>query len=289
MRFGIHMPQRGGFVRNVQRAAEIGCETLQVFIGNPTSWHAPQLETAEADRRRRVLQECGIDPLLVHTAYLINLAAKKEEFHTKSGRLLRQTVHNAHLLGSPYVVLHIGSHGGRGYQEGMALFISTLEKEMKDWPPGVELLLENTAGGGTSLGGTFISIGKILHSLGEGAPVGVCLDTAHAWAVGYDFSSPEGLEKAMEELYEHIGMDKVKAIHFNDSSSSRGSYRDRHSHLGEGMIGAEGLQAFLSYPWPEEMPVILETPEMGTDKDALNLARLRSYALEPPEGWKNKR
>ena len=282
MRFGIHMPQEG-FARNVQRAAEIGCQTLQVFIGNPTSWNAPQLEPAEVARRRRVLQECAIDPLIIHTAYLVNLAAKKEEFHVKSCRLLRQTLHNAHLLGSPYVVLHIGSHGGRGYQEGMDLFISTLEKEMKDWPPGVELLLENTAGGGTSLGGTFISIGKILHSLGERAPLGVCLDTAHAWAFGYDFSSPEGLKKTMGELCEHIGMEKIKAVHLNDSSSPCGSYRDRHSHLGEGFIGPEGLKAFLSYPWPEKMPVILETPEMGTDRAAVNLARLRSYARESPE------
>ena len=278
MRFGIHMSQKGGFVRNVRRAAEIGCETLQVFVGNPTSWRAPQMETAEIDRRRRVLKECSIDPLVVHTAYLINLSAKNEEFHTKSTRLLRQTMHNAHLLGSSYVVLHVGSHGGRGYQEGMDLFIRTLKKEIEHWPPGVELLLENTAGGGTSLGGTFISIGRILHSLGKEAPVGVCLDTAHAWAAGYGFSTPEDLAKTMDELYEHIGKEKVKAIHFNDSSSPRGSYRDRHAHLGEGMIGAEALQAFLGYPWPEKMPFILETPEMGTDKDALNLGRLRFYA-----------
>lgn len=274
---GIHMSQKGGFVRNVRRAAEIGCETLQVFIGNPTSWRAPQMETAEIDKRRRVLEECGIDPLVVHTAYLINLSAKNEEFHAKSIRLLRQTMHNAYLLGSSYVVLHVGSHGGRGYQEGMDLFILTLKEEIEHWPPGVELLLENTAGAGTSLGGTFISIGRILHSLGEEAPVGVCLDTAHAWAAGYDFSAPEGLAKTMAELSEHVGMEKVKAIHFNDSSSPRGSYRDRHAHLGEGTIGDEGLQAFINYPWPEKMPVILETPEIGTDKDALNLARLRSY------------
>lgn len=283
MRFGIHMTQKGGFVRNVRRAAEIGCETLQAFIGNPTSWRAPQLELPEVERRRHVLQECAIDPLIVHTAYLINLAAKKEEFHVKSSRLLQQTMHNAYLLGSPYVVLHVGSHGGRGYQEGVDLFVHTLKKEMQEWPPGVEVLLENTAGGGTSLGGSFITIGKILRSLGEGAPVGVCLDTAHAWAVGYDFSTPGGLEKTMDELGEHIGMDRIKAVHLNDSSAPRGSCRDRHAHLGEGMIGAKGLQAFLSYPWPENMPVILETPERGTEKDALNMARLRSYAVKKGE------
>ena len=281
MRFGIHMPQRGGFVKNVQRAAAIGCQTLQVFIGSPTSWSAPRLEPAEIDRRRQVLYECAIDPLIIHTAYLVNLAAKKEEFHVKSCRLLQQTLCNAHLLGAPYVVLHVGSHGGRGYGEGVDLFTSTLKKLMDEWPPGVELLLENTAGGGTSLGGSFISIGRMLQSLGKGAPLGVCLDTAHAWAFGYDLSSPEGLQETLEEIGEHLGLEKIKAVHFNDSSAPRGSYRDRHSHLGEGFIGPEGLKGFLSYPWPEELPVILETPEMGTGKDAINLGRLRSYAGEP--------
>jgi deoxyribonuclease-4 len=285
MRLGIHMTQKGGFARNVRRAAEIGCETLQVFIGSPTSWRAPQLDASEVEKRRHVLLECGIEPLIVHTAYLINLASKKEEFLIKSGQLLQQTMSNAHLLGSLYVILHVGSHGGRGYQEGLDLFISTMKREMQNWPFGVELLLENTAGAGTSLGGSFTTIGKILHSLGEEAPVGVCLDTAHAWAAGYDLSTPGGLAETMDELSEHIGMDRVKVIHFNDSVSPRGSYRDRHAHLGEGTIGEEGLQAFLSYPWPEDMPVILETPDRGTDKDALNLARLRSYVSKCPQGW----
>lgn len=283
MRFGMHMTQKGGFVKNVQRAAALGCQTLQVFIGNPTSWSAPQLEPAEVDRRRQVLQECAIDPLVVHAAYLINLAAKKEEFHDKSCRLLRQTLHNAHLLGAAYVVLHVGSHVGSGFQEGMDLFIATLQELITDCPPGVELLLENTAGAGTSLGGSFIAVSRILQSLGQGAPLGVCLDTAHAWAFGYDLSGPVGLKDTMAEISRHFGKEKIKVVHFNDSSTPQGSRRDRHAHLGEGFIGEEGLKGFLHYPWPAEMPVILETPEAGSDWDATNLARLRSYAGEPLE------
>ncbi|RJX25024.1 MAG: deoxyribonuclease IV [Dethiobacter sp.] len=280
MKYGIHMPQKGGFARNVKRAAEIGCQSLQLFIGNPTGWNPPRPEPEEAEKRRQLLQEHSIYPLVVHTAYLINLAAKKEEFYHKSRRLLQQTMQNASQLGSPYVVIHIGSHGGKGYKEGMELFIATLEEEIPNWPSGIELLLENTAGGGTSLGGTFISIGNILKALGKEAPLGVCLDTAHAWAAGYDISTPEGLEKAMEELCEHVGMEKVKVIHANDTGTPRGSHRDRHSHLGEGHIGAEGFKAFFSYPWPEDLPVILETPEMGSHWDAINMAKLRFYAGE---------
>lgn len=148
-------------------------------------------------------------------------------------------------------------------------------------PPGVELLLENTAGAGTSLGGSFITIGKILQSLGPGVPLGVCLDTAHAWAYGYDLAGPAGLQDTMAEIGRHFGREKIKVVHFNDSSTPRGSRRDRHAHLGEGLIGTAGLKGFLHYPWPEEMPVILETPEAGTDWDAINLSHLRSYAGEP--------
>lgn len=281
MRFGIHMPQKGGFARNVKRAAEIGCRSLQVFVGNPTSWNPPLPKPEELVQRGQLLKEYAIFPLIVHTAYLVNLAAVKEEFYEKSRLLLRQTLINACNLDSSYVVLHVGSHGGKGYREGMELFISTLEEEMKDWPSsGIELLLENTAGGGTSLGGTFISIGNILKALGEEAPLGVCLDTAHAWAAGYDFSTVEGLKKAMDELAEHVGLERVKAIHANDSATPRGSHRDRHAHLGEGYIGDEGFKEFFSYPWPEDLPVILETPEIGSEWDAINLQKLRFYTDE---------
>ncbi len=277
MRFGIHMPQKGGFARNVKRAVEIGCLSLQFFVGNPTAWTPPRFNEEELEKRRLLLVENGIYPLVVHASYLINLASVKEEFYQKSCQLLRETARRASLLGSPYIVLHVGSHGGRGFKEGLSFFSDTLQRELENWPAGVELLLENTAGGGTSLGGSFIALGNVLKKL-EGASAGMCFDSAHAWAAGYDLSSKEGVQKTMAELLEHVGLHNIKAIHANDSSTPRGSHRDRHSHLGEGFIGSEGLQAFLGYPWSSEMPVILETPEMGTHWDAVNMKRLNSYA-----------
>lgn len=271
------MPQKGGFEHNVKRAAEMGCQTLQVFLGGPTTWKPPALKIDELQQRSRLLEEYDIAPLVVHAAYLINLSSAKEEFYRKSRFLLQSTMERASYIGSPYVVLHMGSHGGAGFKEGLEFFIATLKEDYIKWPPGVQLLLENTAGGGTSLGGTFIAIGKVLEAL-EDAPLGVCLDTAHAWAAGYDLSTPEGLEKAMLELDEHIGMERVKVIHLNDVNTPRGSHRDRHAHLGDGYIGAEGFKLFLAYPWPDGIPVILETPEMGSSWDAVNLARLRLYA-----------
>jgi deoxyribonuclease-4 len=167
MRFGLHMPQKGGFARNVKRAAEIGCQTLQVFVGNPTSWNPPLPKPEELVQRGELLKEYSIFPLIVHTPYLVNLAAAKEEFYHKSRLLFRKTLQNALNLGSPYVVLHAGSHGGRGYKEGMELFIATLKEEMEDWPSsGIELLLENTAGGGDFPGRYFYFHRQYIKSSG---------------------------------------------------------------------------------------------------------------------------
>ncbi len=280
MKFGIHMSQKGGFSRNVKRAAQIGCRSLQIFAGNPTSWRSPRLNPEELQRRSAVLQENGIYPLIIHAPYLVNLSAAKEEFYHKSGQLLRETMERAAYLDAPFVVLHVGSHRGMGFEEGLELFISTLKTESSHWPEKVQLLLENTAGGGNSLGGSFASIGHILKSLKGIFPLGICFDTAHAWAAGYDFSSAEGFKSLMDNLHRHIGPENVKALHVNDTGTPCGSHRDRHAHLGDGLIGEEGLSAFLRFPWPDDLPAILETPETGTDWDVFNLNRLRLYAGE---------
>ncbi len=278
MKFGIHMPQKGGFVKNVKRAAGIGCQALQIFVGNPTGWAPPRLSEEELHERGEQVKEEGINPLLVHAAYLINLAAVNEEVFHKSVRLLQETALRASHLQASHVVMHIGSHGGQGFKEGMDVFMKTLDHVLKDWPPRVCLLLENTAGAGTSLGGTFISIGTILKALGNGVPLGVCLDTAHAWGAGYDWSTDEGFEKALTELDTHVDLKNIRAIHANDTNSPRGSHRDRHAHIGEGLIGGEGFRRILSHPWPRELPVILETPEMGSYWDAVNLGRIQFFA-----------
>ena len=171
------------------------------------------------------------------------------------------------------------------FEEGLELFISTIKTESRHWPGKVQLLLENTAGGGNLLGGSFASIGYIVKSLEDDLPLGVCLDTAHAWAAGYDFSSAKGLHALFDDLRRHIGPEYVKALHVNDSTTPCGSHRDRHAHLGEGLIGEEGLTAFLRFPWPDDIPAILETPETGTDWDVVNLNRLRLYAGENRESF----
>lgn len=278
MRFGLHMPLKGGFSHNVNRAAGLGCQSLQIFTGNPRAWHLAPPNQTELEQRRRLLQEKNIYPLMIHAAYLINLSSANEIFLKNSCELLQKTTERAALIGAPYVVVHVGSHGGRGFDAGMKIFISMLEQELKKWPPQVTLLLENTAGGGSSLGGTFNSLGLILSELGPDAPVGICLDTAHAWAAGYDLSSAKGMQESMDELFAAVGFERVIAIHANNIGSPRGAHRDRHVHLREGLIPPEAFSRMLSYPWPEELPVILESPEIGSHWDEINLADLRLYA-----------
>lgn len=278
MKFGLHMPLKGGFAQNVNRVAELGYNCLQIFPGNPKAWKLSSVPGEELERRRLILAGLNIYPLVIHAAYLVNLSSAKELFLRRSCELMQATMERAAAYGAPYVVMHVGSHGGRGFDAGMELFISTLQHELKKWPSGVTMLLENTAGGGSSLGGKFAYLGHILKELDPDAPVGICLDTAHAWAAGYDLSSAAGMRESMEGLFAAVGFNRVKAIHANNITSPRGSHRDRHIHLRDGLIPPEAYTVLLEYAWPENFPVIMETPETGTRWDEINLHDLRAYA-----------
>ncbi len=277
MRFGVHMPQKGGFKPNLERVAKLGCRSIQVFPGNPTGWKMGRLDQAEIEKRADLLVEKDIHPLVVHSAYLINLAAVNEEFLAKSRELLHQTMQRAGAYRSPYVVLHTGNHLGQGPKKGLEQIVSVLKEDLPLWPPGVKLLLENTAGSGTALGAGFEELAEILGHF-PGHTLGVCIDTAHGWAAGYDLSGPGGVEKTLADFDATVGLDHLHVIHVNDSKVERGSRVDRHAHIGEGRIGKEGFAALLSYGWPEDMPVILETPENGTDWDRINLETLQELA-----------
>ena len=275
VRLGIHMPLKGGFAPNVARAKEIGCEAVQVFVGNPTGWKMGNVDPREMERRLAALQEHELHPLVVHSAYLINLASAHEEFYEKSRQLLAATMERAALYRSPYVVLHTGNHGGRGVTEGIERIIETIAAERGNWPPGVMLLLENTAGSGTALGSRLEELAEILHAFPEGS-LGLCIDTAHAWAAGYDLGSAAATERFLEQVHNLIGLEHLHMLHLNDSKAALGSRLDRHDHIGRGAIGPACFRVLLKQKWPAEMPLILETPEIGTDWDRVNLEALRA-------------
>lgn len=277
MRFGVHMPQKGGFKPNVERVAGLGCQTIQIFPGNPTGWRMGKLDPAEIEKRAALLEENELSPLVVHSAYLINFASTSADFLAKSRKLLHQTMERAAAYRSPYVVLHTGNHGGEGVDKGLEQIVSVIKEELPGWPPEVKLLLENTAGSGTALGSRFEELAEILSHFPRHT-LGVCIDTAHGWAAGYDLGSPEGVEETISHFDATVGLDHLHVIHVNDTHVEPGSRVDRHAHIGEGSIGRKGFAAFLTYGWPEEVPVILETPENGTDWDRANLETLRELA-----------
>ena len=274
MRWGVHMPQKGGFQKNARRSKEIGCQCLQIFPGNPTSWKLPSTSPEEISQRSQCLQELEISPLVIHGVYLINLASPKPEVYQKSREVVKDTMERAALYGAPYVIVHSGSHGSAGREKGISRVIEALEEQIPHWPSGVTLLLENTSGGGNLLGGSLKDLGEIIRRLWE-APLGVCFDTAHAWGAGYDMSHKDGVRATLEELFEQVQPSRLKVIHANDTMEARGSGKDRHHHIGEGQIGEKGFQALLQAGWHEDFPIILETPEMGTEKDRDNLVALK--------------
>ncbi len=273
MRFGVHMPQAGGFNKNVVRVAGIGCRTIQIFPGNPTGWQMGKLEKSEIEKRSALLELHGLYPLVVHSAYLINLATNNAEFLIKSKKLLGETMLRAGHYRSPYVVLHTGNHGGLGTEKGMAQIIESIGAGLPGWPESVKLLLENTAGSGTALGANFEELAEILQSFPRGK-LGVCIDTAHSWAAGYDLGSAAAVEKTLRLLDKTVGLEHVHVIHVNDTTVKLGARVDRHAHIGEGNITLEGFAALLNYGWPEDLPIILETPENGSDWDRINMEKL---------------
>jgi deoxyribonuclease IV len=274
LRLGIHMPLKGGFEQNISRLKEFGCETVQIFPGNPTGWRMGAANPGELAERAEFMTEQDIRPLVIHSAYLINLASTSPDFFEKSKLLLNATMERAQLYCAPFVVLHTGNHGGQGIEPGLEQIIAAIAAALPAWPESVKLLLENTAGGGTALGSRLEELARILNAFPRGT-LGVCFDTAHGWAAGYDLSGSAGVAQLLEQFEQQIGLEYLEALHLNDSKAALGSRVDRHEHIGRGLIGAEGFQALLRHDWPAELPVILETPDIGSDWDRVNLEAVR--------------
>lgn len=275
MRLGFHMPLSGSVNKQLERASELGMETVQIFTGNPTSWKPGKIDYKTIDKFNKKQTELNIKPLVFHTPYLINMASPKEDVREKSLLLLQNALEKAHAYNAPYVVTHVGSHVGQGLDPGIASVCRILEKLMPEWPSGVTLLLENTSGSGNTLGGEFKELGKIISEMSNPQELGCCFDTAHAWGAGYDISNKSGVDAAVEELAEEVGLNRVKVCHANDTSVELGSTKDRHDHIGEGRIAEAGFSALLNHLKFNPEAVIMETPEIGTEADGRNLERLR--------------
>lgn len=280
-RLGAHISISGGIWKALERGRALGCDTVQIFTKNARSWRAKALTEEEIEEFLKVKESTGIDPVVAHDTYLINLASPKEDVYSRSIEALWEELKRASALRIPYLVMHPGAHLGSGEEEGLyriARAINLIHQRGPDL--GVMILLEITAGQESSLGCSFEQLARIVEMLEEDQRVGICFDTCHAFAAGYDLSSEEGYQKTFEELDDVLGLERLKVIHLNDSKAPCGSRIDRHEHIGRGEIGLEAFRRLLNDERFADLPFIIETPKgktsEGEDWDRVNLSTLRS-------------
>ncbi len=279
VRLGSHMSIAGGMDRAPLRGRQVGCDTMQVFTKSNRQWRARDLSDGEVEAFKANLKSTGIGPVVAHDCYLVNLAAPRASLWKKSVSAFREEMDRAERLGIPYLVTHPGSHAGAGEAEGIRRVAEALNVLHAALPRhgGARILLETTAGQGSSLGYRFEQLAAILDQVERADRVGVCLDTCHVFAAGYDIRTTDGYRQTMRELDACLGLHRLQVIHLNDSVQGLGSRVDRHAHIGEGGLGLEPFRRLLNDSAFRGIPMILETPkdEDFVKADRRNLARLR--------------
>ena len=276
---GAHESVAGGLHLAFDRLRQAGGEALQIFTRNQRQWHPQALTAEEIALFQQAWKESGALPVSSHASYLINLASGKQELIEKSITAFAGEINRCAKLGVPFVVIHPGSHGGDGVEVGLVRFARALDLALAESEPGVTVLLETTAGQGSSLGHRFEHLATIIEGIDDKARVAVCLDTCHVFAAGYDIGTAEGAQATLRAFDKTIGLKRLVAIHINDSVKGLGSRVDRHAHIGQGLIGGAGLAALLTDKRLAKVPFLLETPK-GEDlaEDRMNLAALRALA-----------
>jgi deoxyribonuclease IV len=266
MRIGLHVHVAGGYVKAVEHAKSAGASAMQVFSTNPRSYRTTAIDGGALDAFAELRREAGLDPCAIHTPYLVNLASADPKIAQGSLHLLQNDLAVAARGGMRFVNTHLGSYGTRDRAEAFAAICQALAAALAGIEPGVFLVLENSAGAGNLVGGTLEELGAFVSALAH-PQLGVCLDTAHAWASGYAIDTKDGVDRFLDEAERQIGIDRILLFHFNDTEVPLGASRDRHWHIGDGRIGFEGFRALLAHPKLREKTAILETP--GSDADDL--------------------
>ncbi len=281
MKIGCHISIAGGIENSVGRAEKLGCNTMQIFSKNASTWREKVLKTQEIESFRDNLKKSNISPVFIHTSYLINLASPSEELYFKSIAAFLEEMKRAELLlVEPYLIVHPGAHRGAGEEYGMQRIIRALNlifEKSVELNLRTRILLENTAGSGTNLAYTFRQLKRMVEGAGDSQRIGgLCLDTCHAYAAGYDLTGKEGLEQTLEEIDQNLGLGQLKVIHLNDSRYPLGSRKDRHMHIGKGYIGLEGFQELVNHKYLKDLPFILETPKISEQDDGENISLVKS-------------
>ncbi|MEF8779239.1 MAG: deoxyribonuclease IV [Haloferacaceae archaeon] len=271
LKVGAHVSVAGGVDNAVGNQLSVGGNCGQIFTHSPQVWQDPNIDDEEAATFREGTAEKLAGPWVIHSSYLVNLCTPKETLREKSIDSMQKELDAAAALEIPYVNVHLGAHTGAGVERGLDNAASALDE--LDVPDGVTVLVESDAGSGTKLGGQFEHLAAVLERSNQG--LGVCLDTAHAFAAGYDLSTPAAVEATIAEFDDVIGLDRLQCVHLNDSKHACGTHKDEHAHVGEGEIGEEGMDAFVNHPDVADVPLVLETPTEDGKGFEWNVSRVR--------------
>jgi deoxyribonuclease-4 len=260
LRVGAHTSIAGGVHNAVEEQMAVGGNCGQIFSHSPQVWQQPDIGEEEAEQFRELAADNDLGPWVIHSSYLVNLCTPKADLREKSVASMQEEIDAAARLGIDYVNVHLGAHTGAGVDE-------------LDVPEGVTVLLESDAGSGTKLGDEFEHLARVIEASEQ--HLEVCLDTAHAFAAGYDISTPEGVEDTLQQFDAEVGLDRLACIHLNDSKHACGTNKDEHAHIGEGEIGEAGMRAIVTHPELSDVPLVLETPNEDDRGFAWNIRRVQ--------------
>jgi deoxyribonuclease IV len=265
----------GGIKKALDNAHSFGMDAVQLFVQSPRAWRFPDHDPADLEAFRNRREELGIGAVTVHAIYLINLASPKDDFYEKSVATLSSTVDTACAIGADAVVFHVGSHLGSGFEAGLERVVPALREALERCNETTWLCMENTAGSGDTVGRSLEELAAIFDALDRHPRLGVCLDSCHLFASGYDITKPAELDDLIDRLDREIGLDHLRCLHVNDSKTPLGSNVDRHDNIGDGLIG-DKLTVFLGHPKLQGLPALLEVPGDGHGPDAEQMKKLRA-------------
>jgi deoxyribonuclease-4 len=277
VRVGVHVSIAGSLDLAVDRAKDAGCDVFQQFTRNPRGWGFKPLSDGDCDLYKKKCATTGLLPV-DHMPYLPNLASPKPEIYEKSVQTLTAELDRCGRLGIPYLVTHLGHHLGDGMAGGRARVIKAVNTALESSESTAILLLENTAGEKNSVGSSFEHIGAIVKELPQTERIGICFDTCHAFAAGYELRTEEGIAATLAQFDEQVGLPRLKVIHLNDTKGDLGSGLDRHEHIGLGFIGEDGFRRILHTPVFARLPLVCETPVDARRDDRGNIQAVRDLA-----------
>ena len=276
MLIGAHVSPAGGLAKAVQRGVERGCQAIQIFNQSPRMWRARPYAQADVDAFREALGASPIGAVLIHAVYLLNCASEDRDIRAKSLASLTNSLRAGSAIGATGVVLHPGSAKSGHVEAAIGRAASTIAEALAE-SEGCELHLENTAGAGGTLGRSFEELARLIEGAGGGARLGVCLDSCHLFASGYDVRTPAGMRSVAARAKRTLGKGRIRSLHLNDSQTPLGSGRDRHANVGQGELGERGCSAFLAAPGFARLPCVLETP--GAKREGPSREEV-AYAIE---------